>query len=261
MRPLVACFVGIVVASFHSLSAADDPCPAGMKLVDGEYCRVVEATCISWLDKEDASARRCQEYAQPHCAVKTEHRAFCMDATEYTEQHFVALRSVHPDVARGVNLPADPQSRYPMTGADFWQVKEICAAEGNRACKESEFSQACSGKDLTAYPTGNVRRCDLCRCDVRENIGLPDHRVDHRATVEEVAACVSSYGISGLTGNVDEQYLRDESAGAYSVVEKGGHFLPVRNRCINAATTAHSEIYSSFPTLGFRCCSDVRKTQ
>lgn len=230
-------------------------CPDGMVFVSGEYCANINVPCLDWIDPPNAAARRCRLYGESKCAVKTEHREFCMDRTEFTEEEFAAVRAVHPAVARGVK-DVDPHSRYPMTGVDYWQAKEICEAKNERMCFESEFLQACSGNEMAPYPGSFKRECDKCNCDVRENIGLPDHRVDHRKTVDEVSACVSGNGVEGLVGNVDEQYTRNVSPGKYNVVEKGGHFLTVRNRCVDASTVAHSELYSNFPTLGWRCCSN-----
>jgi formylglycine-generating enzyme len=234
MRLMVPCVVAALIVSLRSISYGDDPCPAGMRLVDGPYCSDVRAECLTWLDPEDAAARRCKQYGETSCAVPTVHRAFCMAITEHTEVG----------------------SRLPMVNVDYYQAAAICKAEGNRMCAESEFSQACGGRHFTMYPTGNERRCDLCNCDHTQNIGTWQHRVDYRAAVDEVAACRSDYGIEALVGNVDEFYTRDESLGPYHVAMKGGHWLPVRNRCFQAATVAHSELYSA-NTASWRCCHDV----
>jgi sulfatase modifying factor 1 len=233
-------FVSLIAATGEPRVRADEPaCPPEMVLVDGDYCPNVQVSCIDWMDPENAAARRCRQYGPSTCHVALVHKSFCMARTEHTEV----------------------DSRLPMTGVDYYQADAICKQEGFRLCFESEFEQACSGKEFSPYPTGQTRRCDLCNCDVHENIGTPEHRVDHRKTVDEVAGCVSSYGVSGLTGNVDEIFVRDVSPGPYKVVLKGGHFLPVRNRCISAATTAHSELYSSTTTLGFRCCAYPKRTE
>ena len=261
MRPLVACLVGIVVASFHSLSAADDPCPIGMKLVDGEYCPQIQSTCLVWLDSPGSSVMRCKEYSPSSCAAKTRPMAFCIDTTEMTEEHYARIQaSDHP--VKSIHQVVDSKSRLPLTNITFYQAEALCEAEGKTLCGEEQWEMACEGPAYNNYPTGQQRRCDLCNCDRTENVG-PDfeHRVDHRETVDQVSECRSGYGVEAMVGNSDEWVRRTKTTAPYISVLHGGHWLPIRARCSpDATTTGHGPTFSSLE-VGARCCSDVRKTQ
>jgi formylglycine-generating enzyme required for sulfatase activity len=246
-----------MIASTHNVDADEPVCPVGMVLVDGEYCPVVKSECKDWMDKPDAIVRRCREYGPSSCAAATTHKTFCMDVSEYTEQRYAALQASSRAVG-SVKQAVDPASRLPITKVDYYQAEALCKAEGNELCDEQQFEMACEGSAYNNYPVGQTRDCTKCNCDRTQDIGPDfDHRVDHRETIDEVAACRSGYGISGLVGNADEWYRRTKSYGPYISVLRGGHWLPIRARCTpDAATTGHGPLFSSLE-VGFRCCHSL----
>jgi formylglycine-generating enzyme len=211
-----------------------DGCPDGFVRVAGEYCSNIKIDCLDWMDPPNAAARRCRSYGTGSCEGKSEWRDFCMERTEHPESN---------------------DSDLPMVNITFLQAEAICKSQGHRLCKESEFSTACSGPEFRPYPTGWERRCDLCNCDHTTNLGPVEHRTDYRETPEQIAGCISYYGVVGLVGNVDEFYERDQSSGSYRVAMKGGHWMNIRARCVNASTVAHNEYYQN-NSASFRCCHD-----
>jgi sulfatase modifying factor 1 len=226
-------------------AAAEAPpgesCPAGMALVDGEYCPVVRHACKHWLeDPEKVPYARCGEYEpSSECLVPREHRRFCVDVEEYKK----------------------PGERLPAVHVSWTTAKKICESDGKRLCLESEWQFACEGEELRPYPYGYVRDASVCNFD-RDQLYLPDGGLrDMRASADEFPACVSPFGVHDMVGNVDEWTVHDDGDGhpvtyPHRSALRGGWWMAARNRC-RAATTAHDEIYEGAQT-GFRCCADAR---
>jgi len=232
-------------------------CPDGFVRVNGEYCPSVQAECLEWIDPPDAAARRCRAYGPSTCGTKTVHRDFCMERTEHTEGAFAKLQT-GPAPVQSVHQHPSLDSLLPLVNVNYWQARDVCRAEGADLCDEDQFEMACEGPSYYNYPTGQVRDCAKCNCDVDANIGIDfEHRVDHRKPVNEVAECRSGYGVESLVGNADEWVRKSRSASQYESVLRGGHWLKIRARCTpNAATTGHGPLFSSLE-VGFRCCRDV----
>src|SRR5690242_10762897 len=59
-------------------------CPAGMILIDGDYCTSLELSCKkSWYAKWNDKTI-CEEFEEPSkCTGKTVHKRFCIDTYEY----------------------------------------------------------------------------------------------------------------------------------------------------------------------------------
>jgi formylglycine-generating enzyme required for sulfatase activity len=73
--------------------------------------------------------------------------------------------------------------------------------------------------------------------------------------------CLSPFNIQDMVGNVDElievpMYVHSKiSTIRMRSALKGGHWLPVRNRC-RPITKDHDEKYKQV-SIGFRCCKDI----
>jgi hypothetical protein len=222
---------------------ATTECPAGMALVDGEYCPVVEQTCVRWLDGE--TKMRCAEFAPgTACTVKTVHQRFCMDRFEYP------------------NVPGEK----PVVMKTWIDADKACGAQGKRLCKDSEWTFACEGPESLPYPYGNVRDSDACNIDKPHPEPNEKLIADPRTRDAEVARldqrdpsgvrprCESPFGIFDMTGNVDE-WVVNESHRPYASGLKGGYWGPVRTRC-RPMTIAHNEQFAYYQ-IGFRCCGEA----
>lgn len=221
------------------VAPAPDPspesCPAGMVLVEGEYCPVVRESCRKWMeDPNKFSYARCAEYGPSECVAPREHRRFCIDRDEWK--------------AQGEQLPAVDQS--------WTNAKATCESAGKRLCLETEWQFACEGEELRPYPYGWVRDSAACNFD-RTDLYLPDGSLrDLREASGARSGCESPFGVRDMVGNVDEWTVRDGTTwGPYRSAMKGGWWLAGRNRC-RATTTAHDEHYHG-PQAGFRCCADT----
>ncbi len=218
-------------------SPSGDACPAGMALVEGEYCPEVEHTCAKWLETTGRYKHyRCAEYTGARCLSKQrEHRRFCIDRDEYAPQ--------------GEALPAQRQS--------WTDAQRTCEGLGKRVCLESEWNFACEGEEMRPYPYGWKRDAEACNAD-RVDIYERDGSLrDLRVGAGDKPRCVSPFGVHNLSGNLEEWTTIDASAAiqAPRPAMKGAYWQPSRNHC-RAAQTAHDRYYHGTET-GFRCCSDA----
>jgi hypothetical protein len=232
------------IASVASTSPARAACPAGMVLVEGDYCGDVRQDCLHWLDKEHL---RCAEFAPSACMSHTTRHRFCIDRFEYPNRIGVK----------------------PVVMKTWYEGDATCKGLHKRLCRESEWTLACEGEQRRPYPYGYTR--DATACNIDHELPVPDTNlathwkspVDQPEPSGARAACTSSFGVSDMTGNVDEWVASDEgypqhepAAGTRRAALKGGYWGPVRNRC-RSATRAHDENFA-FYQIGFRCCSEAR---
>ncbi|HEX3852637.1 MAG TPA: SUMF1/EgtB/PvdO family nonheme iron enzyme [Polyangiaceae bacterium] len=209
-------------------------CGEGMALVEGKYCPDVRLNCKKYLDSEGRYQYfRCAEYAPSTCLSK-ERRSmrFCIDKHEFTEQ--------------GETLPANHRS---------WRDGDrTCKKLGKRMCMESEYNFACEGENMQPYPYGFTRDATACNAD-RDDVVSPAGTLrDLRAPSGSYERCTSPFGVSDLSGNLEEFVTIDRSTPARPAM-KGSYWQPGRNFC-RAAQTAHDMYYNGTET-GFRCCSDT----
>jgi hypothetical protein len=126
--------------------AGPTSCPAGMKLVEGEYCTEVEQTCLSeWYDKSNKK-RVCERFAAPsRCVGAKVKKRYCIDTYEWPNQ-----KGERPEVMN-----------------NFYQAQVKCAALGKRMCTESEWTLACEGPEMKPFPHGYERDAKKCNGDHR----------------------------------------------------------------------------------------------
>ena len=230
-----------IVRAGTSKSAADAAaCPAGMVLVEGEYCPELEQTCLEWMDPPTSRYAhfRCKRYAKPAvCKVPKVHRRYCIDATERVEE--------------GTKLP-----RHFMS---WTSSKALCESEGARLCRESEWIFACEGEEMRPYPYGWERDTTACNTDITEGIGKVGHLNDLRSEVGSHAKCASPFGVQDLAGNVEEWTQADGpgqgSKMGWKEVLKGSWWIPSRHAC-RQFQVGHNDVYNGGET-GTRCCKDA----
>lgn len=212
-------------------------CPAGMVLVDGEYCPEVEQKCLEWMDPPTSRYHnfRCARYEKPAtCKGPKLHKRYCIDATERTE--------------------AD--SKLPRHFMSWTSSKKLCEAEGARLCTESEWIFACEGEEMRPYPYGWERDSAACNVDRSTDIGRPGHLVDHREPAGSHATCASPFGVQDLAGNVEEWTQADNGKKhGWKEVLKGSWWIPSRHAC-RQFQIGHNDVYNGAET-GTRCCKDA----
>jgi hypothetical protein len=224
-------------------------CPAGMALVDGDYCSEVEHECKkSWYDKSNRK-KVCEEFEpRSKCVGTTTKKRFCIDHYTWPNE-----KGARPEVMNR-----------------FHQAELKCAAVGKRLCTESEWTMACEGPKLLPFPYGYVRDTKKCHGDLEWD--SPDMKKVAARDPTELARlwkgkrngsqpeCVSDYGVYDLPGNVDEVVASESFhlpgyKGKFDSVHTGGPWYKgVRNQCRPKIYTHDEAFYYYF--LGFRCCSE-----
>lgn len=217
-------------------------CPAGMVLVEGQFCPEVEQPCRKWLeDPVKFPFARCAEFAPSQC--KSSERVtmrFCIDKYEAADSD---------------GLPAGNVS--------WTEASARCQKEGKRLCREQEWLFACEGEEMMPYPYGLVR--DSSACNFERKDGLVTNKgdlADHRQSVQSNPGCLSPFGVQNMVGNIDEWVVLERphySArnGGRKMLSglKGGWWGPLRNRC-RPTTVDHDELFHELQT-GYRCCADT----
>ena len=231
-----------------SKESGESACPAGMKLVDGDYCTDVDYECKkSWYDKSNKKTV-CEEF-EPKSTCKGEkvHKRYCMDTYTWPNE-----KGARPEVMNR-----------------FHQAEVKCAAVGKRMCTESEWTLACEGPKMLPFPYGYVRDTNKCLGDVEWD--GPNMKKVAARDPEELARlwkgvrngsqpeCISAYGVADLPGNTDEvvssETYSDDFRGKYDSVHSGGPWYKgVRNQCRPKIYTHDEGFYYYF--LGFRCCAE-----
>ena len=218
------------------LTKAEPPtgCPAGMLLVEGQYCPNVRQRCLRYLDPPGRYEQfRCAEYAPSECLSKERRpMRFCIDRDEYSEQ--------------GQTLPANHRS--------FTHAEKTCTLLGKRICQESEWVFACEGEQMLPYPYGLKRDPSACNADRTDIIGPAGELRDLRAPSDAFPRCQSPFGVRNLSGNLEE-FVALDRPGPKQPAMKGAYWQPSRNFC-RAKQTAHDRYYNGTET-GFRCCADA----
>lgn len=247
-------------------SAAPTPaCPAGMLLVDGDYCTDLSLTCKkSWYAKWNDKTI-CEEFEQPtKCTGSKVHKRFCIDEYEFPNK----------------------KGQRPRVMFNFPQAQRLCAAESKRVCTETEWTTACEGPEYKPYPYGYVRDPTACNGDQKDR---EPHVIDHDEKGAAIFAfsskdekisrpelewlwqgvesgsqradgkgCVSDYGVWDMPGNADELAASEtpEPTSKYDNVTTGGPWrYGVRNQCRPKIYT-HNEGFAYY-YLSTRCCAEA----
>jgi serine/threonine protein kinase len=154
--------------------------------------------------------------------------AFCIDEFEF------------PNVAGSL----------PRVNVSWTEAQEACEQAGKRLCAEEEWEKACKGPKHLRFPYGSS--FDAATCNTEDAFG------DDRplAPSGKFPKCRSGYGVADLSGNVAEWTSTPYSNNA-DRTQKGGAFdkSDYAARCSARKSGAPTD---RAPTVGFRCCSDVR---
>jgi formylglycine-generating enzyme len=240
----------VAAADAGASAAGASACPAGMVLVDGDYCTDVEVKCLRSTYAKQNKKTICHEFQPPAvCVGKKEHKRFCIDTYEYPNK-----KGERPEVMN-----------------DFPHAQRLCAGQGKRVCTETEWTTACEGPTYKPYPYGYVRDPNKCRGDREYRFPNVKKTVskDKKAAQAEVLRlwdgvasgsqpdCVSDYGVHDMPGNTDELASSEtpQPRSKFDNVTTGGPWLEgVRNQCRPKIYT-HNEGFAYY-YLSFRCCAE-----
>ena len=155
--------------------------------------------------------------------------SFCIDEYEFPNQ---------PGVLPTVNVSWD-------------EAQQSCAKAGKRLCTEDQWEKACKGPGNARFPYGNDFDAGFCNTD--------DAQGRDRALAEagRFAQCRSAYAVADLSGNAAE-WTASDFGDLASKTQKGGAF----DRSVHAVRcSARMKGVPSErrPTVGFRCCADVKQ--
>ena len=230
--------------------AAEGPtaCPAGMQLVEGDYCTEVEHKCLkSWFDKSNKKVV-CELFEpSARCVGAKVKKRYCIDTYEWPNK-----KGERPEVMN-----------Y------FYQAQVKCAAAGKRMCTESEWTLACEGPEMKPFPYGFVR--DAAKCNGDHDWDEPNMKKVAKRDPTELARlwqgvpsgsqpnCISDFGGADLPANADEVVASEtrtaDFRGKFDSIHTGGPwYRGVRNQCRPKVYTHNEEFYYYF--LGFRCCAE-----
>ncbi|HEY5961781.1 MAG TPA: SUMF1/EgtB/PvdO family nonheme iron enzyme, partial [Polyangiaceae bacterium] len=223
-----------------------NPCPSGMRLVEGKHCPTVGHLCREFISAE---RDRCKDYfPNSPCVGRATPKRYCIDEFEYP----------------------NTKGERPLVGVNFLQATALCKSLEKRLCSASEWELACEGPERLPYPNGYQRDATICNFDRAtldsnndayaklETRQAEIARVDQREASGARPGCVSAYGVYDTTGNVDEWVVNEEGnfdKPPYRSALKGGYWGRVRNRC-RPTTTDHNAWHSGYQ-VGFRCCADA----
>jgi hypothetical protein len=225
-------------------------CPAGMKLVDTNYCANIERRCIDEEYSPQNKITICHKYATAQkCLGEEERRRFCIDEYEYPNQ----------------------KGAHPPWMVSWYDAQASCESLGKRLCFESEWVSACEGPDKTPFPYGYARVNTKCNVDntwikpqldalYGRNDGARQKelaRLDQSVPAGALPECVSGFGVHDMTGNFDEWVTADHKHDDKSdwAGLKGGAWGHVRNAC-RPVTTSHPPDFTYY-FIAFRCCKNA----
>lgn len=238
-----------VAASVPPAPPEPAACPAGMKLIDGEYCTEVEHKCKkSWFDKSNKKVV-CEEFEPvATCVGEKVKKRYCVDTYEWPNQ-----KGVRPEVMNR-----------------FHQAQIKCASVGKRMCTESEWNFACEGPEMKPFPHGFVR--DAAKCNGDHPWDGPNMKKVAKRDADELARlwhgvpsgsqpqCISDFGVADMPANTDEVVASEQPKNSrhakFDSVHTGGPWYKgVRNQCRPKVYTHDEDFYYYF--LSFRCCAEA----
>ncbi len=257
--------IAIALLTFPAAPALDPgpspECPRDMRLVKGTHRDEVQHVCVD--PRRDAKDTHCFEYFEGITAEEgpTTEIAVCMDQFEAPNR-----RGERPYVMRSFEM------------AQRW-----CGERGKRVCTEQEWELACEGPERRPLAYGWKVDRSICNSDkgwrAFDVKKLSAGGAESKAEVERLwqgtpsgarLACVSSFGIFDMMGNVEEWVATRSSTGGAGAEPGEAGRSPRRRRWPGAlmggfwakpwtgcrgTNDAHEPTFVFYET-GFRCCAE-----
>lgn len=230
------------------------PTLSDMVEVEGDYCPVVEETCVLWADWVNGELKTFHE-PKPRCAEFV-YPTRCL-SKEKVHMHFLIDRYEWPNV----------KGQRPQSWMTWTDAARAMKADGKRLCTDEEWTFACEGPDMKPFPYGDGYHRSEDACNIDNPIGSTNVFLSKRpedamsrfldsllVPSGDVPMCESPFHVYDQVGNIDE-WVVNRTGKPYSSHLKGGHVFGVRNAC-RPFTDAHNEQFSWYET-GARACKDV----
>jgi formylglycine-generating enzyme len=227
-----------VVALWPPEATAKRGCAPGMVSIGGQFCIDAYEASLDVIGKGGRTIRRHSPYHTPKPGLR------------------VGARSRRGEV---------PQAYLSQERA-----AEACEAVGKRLCTDSEWVQACRGREPTRYPYGDEHISGRCNdrgvsplralhgaddsLDVFGMAAMNNPRLNQLpntvARSGQFSRCRNAYGVHDMVGNLHEWTADPE--GTF----RGGYYLDTTKHGSGCSyvTTGHNVKYHDY-SIGFRCCS------
>ena len=128
----------------------------------------------------------------------------------------------------------------PTVEATYDEAEAQCKSKGKRLCYETEWEQACKGKNNSKFSYGNELKPNACNIYGQKNKPVfSGKKMD----------CESFYGTFSQNGNVAEW---TKKSGAKANVYGGSYFSKGKNSACDSKVLLDKN--KKLPYVGFRCC-------
>jgi formylglycine-generating enzyme required for sulfatase activity len=241
-------FLAQLLAQGPSLPAPPAPppasftCPSGMLPVEGVHYENIQRLCT------DLRGKNCFSFVPGF--VASEPRAtpvrMCIDRYEWPNR----------------------EGEDPVVMVRFVEAQALCEKAGKRLCSEFEWEMACEGPNTNPWPYGfkndpkacntgkpyrgiSEARLNSSKAEVRD---AETKRLWQGAPSGSFPACVSSFGVVDLTGNVEEWVTTMRPEWPFISSLKGGFWSKPWAGC-RGTNDSHGPLFR-FYEVGFRCCKD-----
>lgn len=132
----------------------------------------------------------------------------------------------------------------PLTGMTWDQARQLCERAGKRLCEEDEWEKACKGPKNLIFSYGDTWDPEACP---KPGFFEGGYRLS------DYPACVSGYGVVGMTGGVGE-WTADSFRSGHLVKPSEVGSMPKHARCAGR-TDRNADFQSTH--IGMRCCADA----
>ena len=240
----------LAAAAAGSFLSADPPpapsptlCPGGMRYVEGLHHDQVQRLCT------DFRFGRCFSFLDG--LVARESRAtpvrVCMDQYEWPNR----------------------AGAEPVVMLRFTEAEAKCRSVGKRMCTEVEWEMACEGPAASPWPYGFRQDDNACNASKpykpvsEERLASQEREIREKETRRvwqgepsgAYPACVSSFGVVDMVGNVEEWVATSRPEWAFRSSLKGGYWSKPWAGC-RGTNDSHGPRFR-FYEVGFRCCKDA----
>ncbi len=244
-------------------------CPAGMRLVVGEYCHFLRHGCrVGRLGKAGEYCPEGCDFDPTECQEWIPGTAWCQGSKPIVVGNEIVRYEpeyTHVEVCMDEHEWPNRVGEKPTVFVSWFDAQKLCGSVGKRLCTSAEFTTACEGPERR--PTATGWKIDGAACNVdrparswhRPGNGSKEGfaEVDQREPSGARPLCVSPHGVFDLTGNVDEWTTLDpvdrHQSGHPSQL-KGGYYAKGAHPFCRAHTDLHPPDFD-FYQIGTRCCA------
>ncbi len=225
-------------------AAADEA--AAQKAADAKAAADAEAAASSTVAMTEVEC--------PRGMAKIEGGSFTMGSKANDDMRNFGEKSAESTDVKGYCVDyyefPNGSSVVPTVNVTWQAAKGMCEGKGKRLCSEAEWENACKGPNGLRFPYGNTY--DAATCNTVDDKG----NARALAAAKDFKACRSGFKVFAMAGNAEEWTSDGFQGGAQKTVKGGAADRPdFASRCASRRGLAGK---STSPTLGFRCCADLK---